>query len=73
MKNITNCIEVIRSTNGGKTYHCPFGCNKSGGYWTVYGHCLAARCYLRNAYFRTLNDLAGACLNLAGILSGFIK
>ena len=72
MKNITNS-EAIRNINGGKTYHCPFGCNKRGGYWSVYWHCFTKRCYLNNSYFRTLNDMAGACLNLAGILSGFIK
>lgn len=73
MKNITMNSEEIRSINGGKTYRCPFGCNVRGGYWSVYSHCLAKRCYLRNSYFRTLNDMAGACLNLAGVLSGFIK
>ena len=73
MKNITTFTEVTRSTNGGKTYHCPFGCNVRGNYLLVYGHCLAARCYLSNPYFNTLNSLAGACLGLAGILSGFIK
>ena len=54
-----------REVNGGRTYNCPFGCNKSGGYWSVYGHCLITRCFTRNRYLNALWKGAGFCFSTA--------
>ena len=51
--------------NGGKTYHCPYGCRKSGGYWSVYWHCLTNRCFTRNKYMNALWKAAGWCISTA--------
>ena len=41
MKNITDSIEVIRSTNGGATiYGCPMGDYYSTSFWKAYRHAL---------------------------------
>ena len=41
MKNITNSIEVIRSTNGGATvYCCPWNDYRSTSFWKTYGHAI---------------------------------
>ena len=54
-----------REVNGGRTYSCPFGCHKSGGYWSVYGHCLITRCFTRNRYLNALWKGAGFCFSTA--------
>ncbi len=51
MKNINNESKHIY---GGRTYHCPFGCNKNGSYLSVYIHCIDQKCFKRN---RTLNGI----------------
>lgn len=61
---IMNEMET-RETNGGTTYRCPFGCNKSGGYWSVYWHCLSKRCFTRNRYLNALWKGAGFCFSNA--------
>ena len=41
MKNITDSIEVIPSTNGGSTiYGCPMGDYYSTSFWKTYRHAL---------------------------------
>lgn len=55
-----------REINGGATiYDCPFGCNKSGGYWSVYAHCLLSGCFTRNKYLNACWNGARWCFEKA--------
>lgn len=69
MKNMNDLRSMneleTRETSGGTTYRCPFGCNKTGGYWSVYGHCLAKRCFTKNRYLNALWRGAGFCFSTA--------
>ena len=58
-------IKEAMNINGGKTYKCPFGCNKKGGYWTVYAHCLSSGCFKRNAYLKAVWSGAKWCFSSA--------
>ena len=66
MKNLKKLGEnEMREVNGGTTYHCPFGCNKSGGYWSIYSHCLVTRCFTRNRFLNACWKGAGFCFSTA--------
>ena len=58
--------------NGGKTYRCPFGCNKTGGYWSVYGHCLTKGCFKRNSKLNFLWKAGGWCIT-TGLTNGLCE
>jgi len=58
--------DEARTLNAGATtYRCPFGCNKTGGYWSVYGHCLANRCFTKNKVLNGIWRAAGFCFSTA--------
>ncbi len=44
----------MRAINGGTAYTCPFGCNYTDGYWSVYYHCLKTKCFKRNFWLESL-------------------
>ena len=53
------------NVNGGTTYICPFGCNKTGSYSSVYTHCLTTGCFKKNAWLNALWQAAKWCLGTA--------
>jgi len=59
--------------NGGKTYYCPFGCKKSGGYWSVYSHCLLKRCFTRDKQLNAIWKAAKFCLSASKLTGGLGK
>lgn len=74
MKNNTNTTNVLtaidknetRNINAGATtYRCPFGCSKTGGYWSVYWHCLSTRCFTKNKALNGIWKAAGFCFSTA--------
>lgn len=56
--------------NGGKTYHCPFGCNKSGNYISVYTHCLLNGCFKKDPWLNGLWIAAKCCYTASNFLKG---
>ena len=69
MRRLNN--QEAMNINGGKTYKCPFGCGKRGGYWSVYSHCLLKGCFKKNRYLNALWSGAKWCFSTA--LGGMIK
>lgn len=61
------------STNAGATYKCPFGCRKTGGYWSVYWHCLSSKCFKKNFWLRSLYYGGTIGIKLGSGIKGFIK
>ena len=57
-------IEAM-NINGGKTYHCPFGCNKSGNYGSVYVHCLSNGCFKKDPWLNWLWEAFKWCRDTA--------
>lgn len=47
-------ITEMRVINAGTTYTCPFGCNYTDDYWSVYYHCLKTKCFKNNFWLESL-------------------
>lgn len=58
-------IQESMNANGGKTYICPFGCNKTGSYLSVYTHCLTKQCFRADPWLNSLWIGAKGCLYAA--------
>ena len=67
MKKIA--INETMNINGGKTYYCPFNCNKSGGYWSVYWHCISNGCFKKNSYLNGIWKAGKWCIT-TGLTNG---
>lgn len=63
MKEMT--IQESMNVNGGKTYYCPFGCNKRGSYGSVYTHCLSNGCFKKDPWLNWLWSSARWCFDAA--------
>ena len=53
------------NVNGGATYICPFGCNKTGSFVSVYTHCLVNKCFCKDPWLNGLWVAANGCLTAA--------
>lgn len=71
MKRLTT--NEAMNINAGKTYHCPFGCRKSGSFASVYAHCLANKCFTRNSYLKGLYYSGTGLIKIGKALMGFVK
>lgn len=60
-----NTQQEAMAINGGKTYYCPFGCNKSGNFASVYVHCLWNKCFTNNKTLNGIWESAKWCFNTA--------
>ena len=72
MREINNENES-KHIYGGRTYHCPFGCNKSGGYLSVYLHCLTQKCFKRNRTLNGIYNASNVCFKLSKGIKNLIK
>ena len=66
-------VAEMYSTNAGTTYKCPFGCSKTGGYWSVYWHCLNSGCFKKNFWLSSLYYGGTIGIKLGTALKDFIK
>ena len=62
-------IQESMNANGGKTYICPFGCNKTGSYLSVYAHCWSNKCFKRDPWFNGLWTAYSICKGAATLLN----
>lgn len=59
-------LKEAMETNGGTRYYrCPYGCNVTGSYGSVYAHCLKKKCFRNNWWMDFLYRAAGFCFSAA--------
>ena len=71
MTKLNNNLTVLNKEDtrelnaGATTYRCPFGCKTTGGYWSVYAHCLTKGCFKNNKVLNGIWSASKFCFSTA--------